>query len=280
MTQNINESNILICGSPRVGKSTLINAICQEDVAKSTQSLSSTTTSIDQYSFENSFGDLTHKTIFWDTPGIDSWHGDDAHHCMIAFIEKIQPICMIYCASPGSFVSLNNLTWMISECHRRNIFCALVCTNMWAGQNRQSVVNELCQILDTVHPGLQSNKEDGIIYYGNVALVTMVNSTEYFYADFGVRKPVSGIDELIFGIAKCLQRDHMFAWLRTASKNKSFWTKMSSKLGDLFNTLYQRAENILEYLFTFPADNQNNKRSINLLMKKTSIDDNNTETVV
>jgi hypothetical protein len=277
MTQNFNESNILICGSPRVGKSTLINAICQENVAKSSRSLSSTTTSIDQYSFENSFGDLTHRTIFWDTPGIDSWCGDDAQNYMIELIERIQPICMIYCASPGSFAGLDNLAWMISECHRRNIFCALVCTNMWVGQNRQSVVNELCQVLNTVHPDLQSNKEDGVIYYGNVALVTMVNSTEYIDDDFGVRKPVSGIDELIFGIAKCLERDDMFAWLRTVSKNKSFWTKMSSKIGDLFNTVYQHAENIFEYLFTLRPDN---KRSINLLMKTTSIDDNNTEPVV
>jgi hypothetical protein len=277
MTQNFNESNILICGSPRVGKSTLINAICQENIAKSTGSLSSTTTSIDQYSFENSFGDLTHRTIFWDTPGIDSWCGDDAQNYMIELIERIQPICMIYCASPGSFAGLDNLVWMISECHRRNIFCALVCTHMWVGQNRQSVVNELCQVLNTVHPDLQSNKEDGIIYYGNAALVTMVNSTEYIDDDFGVRKAVSGIDELIFGIAKCLERDDMFAWLRTVSKNKSFWTKMSSKLGDLFNTVYQHAENIFEYLFTLRPDN---KRSINLLMKTTSIDDNNTEPVV
>jgi hypothetical protein len=134
---------------------------------------------------------------------------------------------------------------------------------MWIGDNRQNVVKELCQVLNIIHPDLHPNEEDGIIYYDRVALVTMVNSIEYIDEDFGVRKPVSGIDELIFGISKCLERDYMFAWLRTVSHNKSFWTKMSSKIGNLlqipynkFDTLCQHAENFLEYLFTSPEDNQ------------------------
>ncbi len=73
---------------------------------------------------------LTHETIFWDTPDIESWNEDDAQNYMIELIERIQPICMIYCASPGSFASLDQLVWIVSECHQRNICCALVCTDM------------------------------------------------------------------------------------------------------------------------------------------------------
>jgi hypothetical protein len=40
----------------------------------------------------------------------------------------------------------------------------------------------------------------------------MVNSQEYTDEDFGVTKPPSGVEELIFGIAKSLNRDLMFAW--------------------------------------------------------------------
>ncbi|CAF1260179.1 unnamed protein product [Adineta steineri] len=168
---------------------------------------------------------------------------------------------MIYCASPGSFALLNRLVWIINECHKKNIFCALVCTNMWSGRNRQIVVDELCRVLNNVHPQIKSTKEDGIIYYDNVALVTMVNSIEYIDEDFNVNKPQSGIDELIFGIGKCLQRDFMFAWLRTVSHNESFWKNMLSKLNilfqipsDKFNNFYQHAGNFLGYLFGFNDD--------------------------
>jgi len=263
MSKNLSQSNILLCGSSRVGKTTLINAICQEKLAKSNGHLNSCTKKIDQYSFESTIGDLTHKTIFWDTPGIESWNENDIHNYMNSLIEKSQPICMIYCASPGSFALLDHLVWIVSECQEKNIFCALVCTNMWAGRNRQEIINELCKILNRVHPEIKPNQEDGIIYYNRIALVTMVNSIEYIDEDFGIKKPPSGVDELIFGISKCLEREFMFSWLRTVSHNKSFLSKMSSKLSDLlqipyekFNTIYQHAENFLEYLFSFSEDNQ------------------------
>jgi hypothetical protein len=260
MSRKVNETNILLCGSSRVGKSTLINAICQETLSKSNESLNSDTKKIQRYSFESSFNNLIHKTTFWDTPGIESWNEDDIHNYMCSLIEKTHPICMIYCASPGSFASLDHLVWIVSECYAKNILCALVCTNMWSGRNRQIIIDEFCKVLNIVHPNMKSTKEDGIIYYDHVALVTMVNSIEYNDEDFHVIKPQSGIDELIFGIGKCLQRDFMFAWLKTVSHNKSFWNKMSSKLNDLlripYDTLCQHAENFLEYLFPYSDDDQ------------------------
>jgi GTPase SAR1 family protein len=268
MIQNVNESNILLCGSSRVGKSTLINAICQENLATSNTSLTSNTKRITRYLSENSDDNSTQTTVFWDTPGIDSWNENDVRSYMSSLIEKTQPICMIYCASPGSFASLDHLVWMLSECHQKNIFCALVCTNMWAGQNRQVIIDEFCRILSIVHPQIVANKDDGIIYYDRVALVTMVNSTEYIDEDFDVVKAPSGVDELIFGIGKCLQRDFMFAWLRTVSHNKSFWRKMSSKLSDLlqipyekFTNLLEHADEIFQFLFDLDEDTQDDNNA-------------------
>jgi hypothetical protein len=112
-----------------------------------------------------------------------------------------------------------------------------------------------------IYPEIEPNKEDEIVYYDRFGLVTMVNSVEYVDEDFGIVKGPSGVDELIFGISKCLQRDSMFLWLRTVSHNKSFWTKMSSKLSDLLqipfdklDNLVQHAENFLEYLLDIPED--------------------------
>jgi hypothetical protein len=93
---------------------------------------------------------------------------------------------------------------------------------MWAGRNRQEIIEELCRLLSIVHPHIHPNKEENIIYYNNLALVTMVNSQEYIGEDFDVIKSPSVVEELIFGIGKCLNRDLMFAWFRTVSQNSSF----------------------------------------------------------
>jgi hypothetical protein len=135
---------------------------------------------------------------------------------------------------------------------------------MWSGRNREGIVDEFCRLLSIVHPNIKAEKEDNIIYYDRVALVTMVNSEEYIDNDFGVRKPPSGVEELIFGIAKCLNRDLMFAWFRSVAQNTSFWSKMSSKLGGLlklptesFTAFCGHAVNFLDAIFDlsdFPAE--------------------------
>lgn len=227
---NLYQSNILLCGSSRVGKSTLINAICQQKVAKSNTSLNPVTEQVEKYSSIYSNGQISHETIIWDTPGIESWNKNDIYSYIGSLIGQTRPLCMIYCASPGSFARLDHLTWLVQECHRQRIFCAFVCTNMWSGRNRKLVVDEFCRILDLVHPTVKPIEEDNIIYYDKVALVTMVNSQEFYDEDLNVRKAPSGVEQLIFGIAKSLDRELMFAWFRTVAQNQSFWTKMSSKL--------------------------------------------------
>ena len=253
----IQQTNILLCGSPRVGKSTLINAICQQNLTKTSPSLNSVTTEIDRYSYEYRNGQKVHETVIWDTPGIESWNENQVRQYMSSLIEQTHPLCMIYCASPGSFAKLDHVAWLISECHKKQIFCALVCTNMWSARNRDEVVNELCKLVKSVHPTIQEHTEDNVIYFDRVALVTMVNSREYINSDFGIVKPASGIEELIYGIAKCLNRDLMFAWFRSLAQNKSFWTKMSSKLSrllqipvDKFFSLFDSLNNYIDsFLF-------------------------------
>ena len=246
MEKQLDRTSVLLCGAARVGKSTLINAMCQQKLTKTNAGLNSQTRAVERYSYRFTNGTKTHETVIWDVPGIESWLENDVREYMIQLIEQTEPLCMIYCACPGSFAQLNHVRWLVTECYRRGIFCALVCTNMWAGRNRQEIVDGFQRVLSAAHPTIQPTMEGKITYYGNVALVTMVNSQEYRDEDFNVRKCASGVDELIFGIGKCLERDLMIAWFKSVSQNKSFWSSMSSNLTNLLKISTATISSLIE----------------------------------
>jgi hypothetical protein len=101
-------------------------------LVKTSTTFISLTNKIERYSYQSSYGQSTHHTVMWNTLGIESWNQNDARTYIKSLIEQTEPLCMIYCASPGSFALLDYVAWIVDESYRGNIFCALVWTNMWA----------------------------------------------------------------------------------------------------------------------------------------------------
>jgi GTP-binding protein EngB required for normal cell division len=122
---------IVVCGSPRVGKSTLINAICGRKLATAKEGLASVTHAISCYTTEGQCvtesGNVHYKYTFWDTPGFDSWEKCDIRSKVTEIIEKPEskPLCMIFCASPGTFVDLTQLDWLLNLCIKKSTYSVL-----------------------------------------------------------------------------------------------------------------------------------------------------------
>jgi len=170
-----NEFNIIVCGAPRVGKSTLINALCGRTLAKTSPGLDSCTKDISRYVLsekccvDNEW--ITYTYNFWDTPGFESWNETDIRTNFNKIMQKPKsdPLCMIYCATSGSFADTQQLKWLLDICIREyKLLCALVVTNKWAGQKTQrlAVFNTYKELLVNYHE--QTSDGDGIIYFGNV----------------------------------------------------------------------------------------------------------------
>ena len=209
-----NEFNVIVCGSARVGKSTLINAICGRTLAKTSPGLDSCTKKISHYVLsekcrvENEW--ITYTYNFWDTPGFESWNEEDIRTNFNKIMQKPKsdPLCMIYCASPGSFADTQQLKWLLDVCVREHkLLCALVLTNKWAGQKDQrlAVLNKYKELLSNYHQ--QTSEEDGITYFGNVGLCAMVNAQPFIDEDQHINRGEEGVDELIEGIMTCLDDD-------------------------------------------------------------------------
>lgn len=249
----VKQFSVAVCGSARVGKSTLINAIFGKRVAETSSSLRSQTDKMEQYVLrrngpsENDASSSTEYSItVWDTPGIESWKLEDVQKHFTKIMNESTPLCMIYCASPGSFAKLEQLQWVLDTCVKSNIFCAFVCTNKFCGgsQQRGALLNDFHSLLSRHHP--MTRDEANIRYYGNIGLCTSVNSIVYEDRDLGVRKDVEGVNELIFAITASLRHDKVVAWCYAIADNQSFWSMMRDNIIKLFNLCLPVVEELLQ----------------------------------
>lgn len=244
-------------GSPRVGKSTLINALCGENVAETSSSLNPCTSDIKCHTLEHEQQQNSNikpfKINFWDTPGIESWDKHEGQNKMIEFIEKTKPLCVIYCASPGSVAKLDQLHSVLKYCKEKDIFCALVCTNMWTDSKRNEVISEFEKQLkffgektDKFSDQPQYRKSHQITFFGTGALCTMVNSMEYYDAELSDRKmPIQGVDELTHGIMEALDQEKLLGWCYAVLQQRSYWEKISQNVGGFFKLRFTDLYNLI-----------------------------------
>ncbi|CAF1040423.1 unnamed protein product [Adineta ricciae] len=232
-SEKLNDINIVVCGAPRVGKSALINAICHQELAGTHPGLHACTKTMSSYHLAGSIdiGDeqANYQYTFWDTPGFESWDREAIRKYLktIKTTPKSSIICMIYCASPGSFANAERLGWLLDECIKLHIFCALVCTNKWYPdrKRRDAVIDDFQHILQRHQT--KTRDENGIAYFGNVGLCTSVDSVAFTDEQSGKKYEESGIDELILGIMESLDDDKLAQWCAVIFENKSFWKKLS-----------------------------------------------------
>lgn len=242
------EYSILLCGSPRVGKSTLINALCGQKLADTSASLHACTMEQARYTLTGEYEDLRFVVNFWDSPGIESWEKNEMQAHIAQLIQDTNPICMIYCVSPGSFARLDQIDWIVQTCWENNIFCALVCTNMWANSKRYVVKKELMDIFSQYESSSSDNAGlNDVVRFGKSGLVALVNSTRYVDKELGIDKCEQGVNELIIAVAEGLEDEKLLGWLYTIANNESVWTSMREKLNSICSRMYNSVWEYISY---------------------------------
>jgi GTP-binding protein EngB required for normal cell division len=252
------EFNIVVMGSPRVGKSQLINALCENSsLAETSPGLDACTPEVRKYVMDNHELQIKGlppiKINIFDTPGVESWKDKEGEQTILDFIEKSNPICVVFCASPSCFSPLEPLRFLLQYCHNRHIICALVCTNMWASNKRNVVIEEFKKELhifgterEVYFPQIHLPRPHLVTFFGNGALCTMVNSIEYVDNDIDLRRPVQGVDELINGIMELLDDTKLLGWCITVLHRRSFWEKISQSTTGFFQLRFTELQSIQE----------------------------------
>lgn len=157
----LEEFTFVVCGAPRTGKSTLINAILNKDLAPTKPGPSAVTLETSCYKLEGSCPEKTDESTgeslqraqsfqinIWDTKGIATWDQKIAN-----IITEKNPMCLILCSSPGSFAKDEFIRPLINQCVISKVFVALVCTNQWndSDEKRATVMAEFHELLQVSH---------------------------------------------------------------------------------------------------------------------------------
>lgn len=234
------EFSIVLCGSARVGKSCLINAMTGARMTTTSAHLDSCTQSLHKHSFTIATEDGSGPALisFWDTPGIENWSEEFVKNYIQGLVQTTQPLCLIYCASPGSMAKESVIRWFCESCTSNNIFFALVCTNKYSGnlQQQKAVVNGFLSILTDIGGKPQHKTKKDIYLCPGIGLVARVNS-EVYDNGYGFQKEPEGITELCLTIMEQLEGPKLKGWCLALTNNKSFWSKALHKIGHLLQRI-------------------------------------------
>lgn len=244
----LKECSVVICGAPRIGKSSLINAIVGKEVATTSTRLGPCTKKIESYPMIDP-EKTTFQTRIYDTPGVEEWN-----ESITDILKTTAPIVLVFCMAPRCWTPIDKLKTLLNECFKLEILVALVCTNMWIGQKDKYKVilkefdDLLVHLLEERKCAFAKSEANGVIYFRKkkeetddnaslqtLAFYTAVNSKPYDYLN--VYKEPSGIIELIDAITISLNPMKVTAWCFTILANDGYWSQMREAT---FQTLKER----------------------------------------
>jgi len=240
---NLSDFSFVVIGPPRVGKSTLINAITNKEVARTKPGFESCTKRIEEFNFNVSSSDGTPRTLhFYDVPGIESWQNSDVDAFLEELSAKTNPIAAFVLVSPGCFADKENFEYVIKTLAKKQMAIAFVLTNIYAGSEEQvkGMWEQLRLLAMSIKEGLTVETiADELIIWKN-CLMVKVNAKDY------QRKNPRGVLEiyekhnvnnLLLNVFKLLTEDKVEGWCFALLENRSFWEKMHHQVQGFFQEL-------------------------------------------
>lgn len=241
--------SVMIWGAPRVGKSSLINAIVGSRVAKVGASLDSVTKEAKEHTIEVEFtqkdtGKKRNVTVsFWDSPGVEDWSPENFTNYVSSVANQSVPVCAIYCASPGSFAATDSIKRFTQTLHKQNVLDVLCITNMHSGDDDgfEGVLKQYKEIMTDSGLNVTALETENFWKATDAqgktrGLITCVNSSPYIQKRLKVNIPEQNVQEMMMEIFLALDGEQLTGWCLAILENRGFWKRFEHGLVNTVNT--------------------------------------------
>lgn len=229
---------IMMFGPPRVGKSTLINALVGKKVAATSGRISACTGEVGHYAVEVRSADALDRKVvtFWDTPGFEDW--DYATFSRVVGERLAAPahlVCAFICFAPGSFARVERIGGFCERLVSSGIYVALVQTNMYSGSLDQQEAS-FAEMLGVARGTLGDSVEecDSCHRFAG-GMCARVNAAPFSHRlpNWEVETlPPENMELLIRGVCLGLKDESLIGWFLAILQNRSFFEKARIFLAD------------------------------------------------
>eukprot|EP01091_Cochliopodium_minus_P002573 TRINITY_DN12427_c0_g1_i1.p1 TRINITY_DN12427_c0_g1~~TRINITY_DN12427_c0_g1_i1.p1 ORF type:complete len:319 (-),score=67.03 TRINITY_DN12427_c0_g1_i1:105-1061(-) len=243
--EKLDNFGIMMFGPPRVGKSTLINAITGKTLAPTSASLDSCTKEVKAYQLNVNVKTDENKEIsktitFFDTPGVEDWEPKTFGKLVDEYLKKCNPICSLIVVSPGGFAVTENLDMVIQHLIENKIFVCLIVSNIHAGTSEQvkEIWNFYVKMASKHFGTILNDKCSKLLDVYELGLICGLNSTTFTkenpFNDKVEKYEPQNVNQLIYGMMSGLSHDKLYGWCLTILENRNFLQKFGHKIKGLW----------------------------------------------
>lgn len=257
---NKTDIDIVVIGRARIGKSTFLGAMINEDIGK--PSAEHGTLNLDCYVRTKTSKNTITTIRYWDTKGLENWTTNEEALTLIHQLNTrgVKPFIVFYCASANGVINRTVVETIFQYFLGKKISMYYIITNHYSmnKKDREEQLNLARSVFRNVLS--YSKLEVDFVEKGNKFVLEVicgdykcglasVNSIPFIDEDENIHHEKKNVEEVMLMVISKLNNEELGEFMLATLNNISFWNKLGAKIAAKFNELVDRVTDVVQMIY-------------------------------